>query len=144
MNESGEALVGRWRLVQFTRAFSDTGEIVDAMGPHPRGTLTVSDDRYMTVIITGDGRSEDLSVDRLFGTMMAYAGRCEIDDRQFITEVEVAWHPAWVGSHQVRNYELSGDELRIVTAEQTHPSYPGRLGRGLLVWQRASGRSQRS
>jgi hypothetical protein len=60
-----------------------------------------------------------------------------VDAQRFTTQVEVAWHPAWVGTQQVRNYTIAGDELRIMTDEQTHPAYPGRLGRGILVWRRS-------
>jgi ribosomal protein L31 len=131
-------LTGRWNLVGFKRQFSDDGEVVDVMGPEPRGVLSVSPDGYVSVLITAGERTADSPPDRLFATLMAYSGPCTVDAQRFVTQVELAWHPSWVGTQQARNYALAGDELRITTDEQTHPAYPGRLGRGILVWRRAS------
>ena len=131
-------LTGRWNLVEFKRIFSDNGETADVMGPDPRGMLNVSADGYVSVLITAAGRTLETPPEQLFATIMAYSGPCTVDAERFITTVELAWHPSWVGTQQVRNYAIVGNELRITTAEQTHPSYPGRLGRGVLVWNRMS------
>ena len=137
-NVARAALTGRWNLTEFKRKFSDTGEVVDVMGPAPRGILNVSADGYVSVLITAGERTIETPPEKLFATIMAYSGPCTVDAERFITNVELAWHPSWVGTQQVRNYEIVGDELRITTAEQTHPAYPGRLGRGILVWRRAA------
>jgi ribosomal protein L31 len=136
-NAARAALTGRWNLTEFKREFSDTREVIDVMGPSPSGTLSVSDDGYVVVLITAAGRAAETPPEKLFATLMAYSGPCTVDAQRFITNVELAWHPAWVGTQQVRNYTIAGDELRITTDEQTHPAYPGRLGRGILVWRRA-------
>jgi ribosomal protein L31 len=136
-NAARTALTGRWNLTEFKREFSDTGETVDVMGPTPRGTLSVSPDGYVSVLSTAAERAADAPPEKLFATLMAYGGPCVVDAQRFTTQVEVAWHPAWVGTQQVRNYTIAGDELRIMTDEQTHPAYPGRLGRGILVWRRS-------
>jgi ribosomal protein L31 len=136
-NAARAALTGRWNLTEFKREFSDTREVIDVMGPAPSGTLSVSDDGYVAVLITAAGRTAETPPEKLFATLMAYSGPCTVDAQRFITNVELAWHPAWVGTQQVRNYTIAGDELRITTDEQTHPAYPGRLGRGILVWRRA-------
>jgi Lipocalin-like domain len=106
------------------------------MGPEPRGMLSVSPDGYVSVLITAAERAADSPPERLFATLMAYSGPCTVEAQRFVTRVELAWHPSWVGTLQVRNYALAGNELRITTDEQTHPAYPGRLGRGILIWQR--------
>jgi hypothetical protein len=129
-------LTGRWNLLAFKREFSDGGEVVDVMGPEPRGMLSVSPDGYVSVLITAAERAADSPPERLFATLMAYSGPCTVEAQRFVTRVELAWHPSWVGTLQVRNYALAGNELRITTDEQTHPAYPGRLGRGILIWQR--------
>ena|SRR5665213_3192697 len=130
-------LAGLWKLVEFKRRFSDTDEVIDVMGPLPNGILKVSPAGYVIALITASDRTAETPAEKLFTTIMAYSGPCTVEADRFITNVEVAWHPSWVGTQQVRYFELADDELRIMTAEQTHPSYPGRLGRGILLWRRA-------
>lgn len=132
------AITGSWQLVAFKRKFSDTGELVDVMGSAPQGVITLGTDGRMSAVITASERSADMPAGDLFATMMAYSGRYTIDGDRFVTDVEVAWHPAWVDSKQTRFFELRDGELHITTPEQLHPAYPGRLGRGLLIWRRES------
>jgi ribosomal protein L31 len=133
---SAAALLGSWKLVAFKRRFSDTGEEIDVMGPDPHGVITLGADGRMSAVITAGSRSAETPAAELFGTLMAYSGRYSLEDDRFVTDVDVAWHPAWVGSKQVRYFEVKDGELHITTAEQTHPAFPGRLGRGLLIWRR--------
>ena len=135
---SGDALTGSWQLVAFKRMFSDNGELIDVMGPDPRGVITLGADGRMTAVIAASGRTAETPPAELFASFMAYSGRYTLHENRFITEVDVAWHPLWVGSQQVRYFELHDGELHITTAEQLHPAFPGRLGRGILVWRRES------
>ena len=125
-------------LVEFKRRFSDTDEVIDVMGPHPHGVLSISDNGYVTVVITGTGRAANDAPADLFASLMAYSGACTIEADRFTTHVDIAWHPSWVGSDQVRFFERDGDTLRISTAEQTHPAFGSRLGRGILLWRRSA------
>jgi hypothetical protein len=133
---SASSLTGSWQLVAFKRKFSDNGDVVDVMGPDPRGIITLGADGRMSAIITASERSVETPAADLYASLMAYSGRYTLDGNRLVTEVDVAWHPAWVGSQQIRYFDLEGDELHITTAEQTHPAFPGRLGRGILVWRR--------
>jgi hypothetical protein len=130
------ALAGTWMLQEFKRRFSDSGELIDVMGADPHGVLSISDAGYVTVVITGTQRSADDAPADLFASLMAYSGPCTVEADKFTTHVDFAWHPSWVGTDQVRFFELDGDTLRISTAEQLHPAFPGRLGRGILLWRR--------
>jgi hypothetical protein len=38
----------------------------------------------------------------LFRSMVAYSGKWSIDREKFVTEVEIAADPGWVGTTQVR------------------------------------------
>jgi hypothetical protein len=129
-------LAGTWMLLEFKRRFSDSGESIDVMGANPRGVLSISDDGYVTVVITKTERTSDDAPAELFAGVMAYSGWSTIEDGQFTTHVENAWHPSWIGSSQLRFFERDGDNLTITTAEQLHPAFPGRLGRGALAWRR--------
>ena len=86
--------------------------------------------------LTADSEAAEAA---LFKSMMAYSGPFRIaGDDQFISEVEVSWHPGWIGTEQARTFTVDGDVLSITTAEVLHPMFPGRRGRGVLKWRRAA------
>lgn len=131
------ALVGRWTLIEFKRRFADSGDVLDLMGANPRGVLSVSPDGYITVLITNAHRTVNDTPADLFAGLMAYSGSCTIESDRFTTHVDNAWHPSWIGTDQLRFFRIDGDVLQISTAEQSHPAFPGRLGRGILTWRRS-------
>jgi hypothetical protein len=49
--------------------------------------------------------------------------------------VDVAWNPAWKGTHP-RTVKFDGDRLDVVSAWTPNPSFNGRVTRNLLVWER--------
>ena len=135
-------LFGIWSLISLQFVMTETGECRDMYGADPLGYLFITPDKRMMTVITSKGRvpSDNESGDAaLFKSMMAYSGsfRFEGED-QFITKVEVSWHPGWVGTEQARTFSIAGDILSITAAEALHPMFPGRKGRGVLKWQRTS------
>ncbi len=128
-------------MVSIQFEFADTRECTDTYGAEPQGYLIITPDRRMITIITSGGRAlptGDSDEAALFKSMMAYSGNYRLEGKdQFITKVDVAWHPAWVGTEQARFFAMDEDTLSIVTAEITHPRYPGRTGRGIVKWHRA-------
>ena len=40
--------------------------------------------------------------------MIAYTGRWWIDGEKFVTQVDGAWDPGWVGTEQVRHFVFDG------------------------------------
>ena len=134
-------LIGTWQLVSIQFELADTGECVDMYGPNPSGFVILTDGgRFMGIVTSADRAPPTNEADRaaLFETMMAYSGRYRVEgENKFITAVDIAWHPAWNGTEQTRLFKLSGDTLSIATAQQTHPLFPGRMGRGVLVFQKA-------
>ena len=140
LTRNAVSVVGTWQLVSIQFEFADTGECVDAYGPRPSGYLILTDGgRLMGLVTAADRLPPATDADRaaLFESMMAYSGiyRIEGEDK-FVTTVDLAWHPAWNGE-QTRFFELHGDKLSITTAQLTHPGFPGRPGRGVLVWRRS-------
>src|SRR4029450_21638 len=94
-------LGGIWKLQLIQFEFADTGESVDVYGPNPSGYLILTGEGVMMTIVTRSDRmppKEDADGAALFKTMMAFTGtyRVESDDK-FITDVDLAWHPAWNG-----------------------------------------------
>ncbi|MGO4569165.1 lipocalin-like domain-containing protein [Rhizobium sp. 2YAF20] len=129
------ALLGWWKITSFHVELEDTGECVDIFGVDPLGQMVITNDRMMS-ILTSRGRT-DKDAAALFETMMAYSGSCHVEDEgRLVIKVDAAWHPAWVGTEQVRFFSVDGDTLSITTAWQTHPKFPGRMARGVLTAQR--------
>jgi hypothetical protein len=69
--------------------------------------------------------------------VIAYSGSCRIEDEdKLIIKVDTAWHPGWIGSERIRFFIVDRGVLSITTAWQIHPSFPGRMARGVLTAQR--------
>jgi len=138
-----QTLVGSWKLVSMRFEFSDNGERVDMFGPHPLGRLVLTPGGQMVAVITPGARARprpDADYAALFRDLCCYSGQYRIEGDQFVTDVDVAWHPAWEGSAQRRTFTLDGNHLWIATAHTDRPTYyPGRAGRGgrgVLTWVR--------
>jgi hypothetical protein len=132
-------LVGAWRLQSAQFELSDSGERIDLYGAAPSGRLVLTADGQMSAILTRADRAAADGADRLYASMMAYSGVYRLEGAAFITTVDVAWAPAWLETEQIRFFELAGDRLSLVSPEQDHPLFPGRLGRGRLAWRREAG-----
>jgi len=128
-------LPGWWKITSFHVELEDTGERLDTFGHHPLGHLVVTDDRMISILTSNERAGKDAA--GLFETMIAYAGSCHLEDAgKLVIKVDSAWHPAWVGSEQVRFFSVEGHVLSMTTAWQTHPNFPGRTARGVLKGQR--------
>jgi len=137
-SDPGHALIGTWKLLTVRLEFVEGGEPLALFGPTPRGRLIVTGAGDFMTIITSDDRALLRDTARMFDTMMAYAGKFRLDDNKIIISCDLSWYPDWVGTEQVRFFELHGDKLSIRSARQTHPRYPDRLGYGVIDWTRES------
>lgn len=138
-DRSHAGVFGSWRAVSATVELADTGEVMPLYGVDPVGRLVIGADGLWTVVMTAaDRRPPETDADRLalFATLTAYAGRYRIEGDRFVTRIEVAWHPEWVGTEQVRFFALDGDVLTLRTPEMTYPTLKGRRGIGVITWQR--------
>ena len=94
----------------------------------------------MTVITADERQSPKGAADEatLFKSMMAYVGKFRLEKNDLLViRAEVAWHPDWVDTEQARYFKLNGKELLILSNQTTHPKFPGRMGRGVVVWHQA-------
>jgi hypothetical protein len=133
-------LVGAWTLLNAEWELADTGERFDMYGPNPRGTIAFAATGRMVALVTSSSSvspKTDEERAALTKAMMAYSGKFRLEGAdQFITSVDLAWHPAWIGTEQARFFTIQDDILSIRSREQKHPSFPGKLVRGLLSWKR--------
>lgn len=138
-SDDRDRLLGVWRVVSAQGRDEDTGEVSDICGPDPRGFAIFSPEGRVAFLLTASGRkppANDPEAAALHREMTAYTGRFSLTGNQIVTEVDVAWHPAWEGSRQPRFYQLEGDRLTLSTEVTGHPSRPGRRVRGTIVWTR--------
>jgi hypothetical protein len=120
------AVVGTWRLVSYEVEVASTGECFPAMGERPAGYTIFSAQGRVWFMLTGEARQPgetDRERSRLLETLIAYTGRYRIEGDDWITAVDVAWNPAWVGTEQRRQFALEGDRLRVLTPWRVMPNW---------------------
>jgi hypothetical protein len=99
----------------------------------------LTDGAHMMALITAPDRplpTDQAGLAAAFGSLLAYSGPYRVDGDRLVTDCDLAWHPAWVGTQQVRQISIDGDRLVLTSPAQAHPAYPGRPVRGVLAWQR--------
>jgi hypothetical protein len=132
------ALIGTWKLQALHVEFADNGEHYAQFGPAPHGRLILTGTGDFVTVITSAERASSDDAARLFETMMAYAGKYRIEGDRIIVRCDVAWHPDWVDTEQVRFFKLEGDRLSLRSPRQTHPRHPDRPVYGVIDWRRES------
>ena len=132
-----ERLIGTWRLLTVQVEMQDTDEVREEGG---QGSLVVTPEGRLITVTTAPDRiapSTDADAAALLVNMVCYSGRVRLDGPgRFVTHVDMAWHPSWLGTEQSRNFSISGDILSVRTDPLHHPAYPGRVVSHMLVWQR--------
>jgi hypothetical protein len=132
-------LVGTWRLMSAYFVAQKTGRRVDVLGVEPFGYAVFESSGRMIAILTADARTRSASatdMKALFTSMVAYTGMWSIDGETFVTQVDGAWDPSWVGTDQVRHFAFDGRTLSVRTAPLDHPSFPGEEVIGYVDWER--------
>ncbi len=136
-SEDRTPLVGMWRLFTYQREYQGTGEREHPMGTDPTGYLLFLPEGHMAVVITAEGRkapATDKDRAGLFNSLVAYMGPYRVDGGKWITTVEVSANPAWVGTEQVRTFQIIGDRLQEMTAWFARPD--GRMARAVITYER--------
>jgi Lipocalin-like domain len=133
-------LIGVWKLLSYQTEFQDGSPKRALFGEHPTGYIIFTSEGRMMALIEGEGRKVPASdADRaaLLKTMIAYTGKYRVTGSQWVTTVDTAWNPAWVGTDQVRSYELVGDRLTVTSMWQPAVNISGSpVARGILVFER--------
>jgi hypothetical protein len=135
-----EKLLGNWRLVSFYTEDVQTKQRNNVYGEHPDGFAGFTPGRFFA-FATADGRKAPQTLEEqaaAYRTLIAYTGRWRVDGEKFITKVDVAWNPGWVGTDQVRLWRLEGNKLFITSAPVSipDPNGPDRMMIGYLVWEK--------
>lgn len=119
-------LVGTWKF-ESIKVQTSKGEIVYPYGEDPFGMLIYTPSGHMSVLLMRPDRPKFASEDPMSGSSEeieaaydgfdAYCGTYEVDEekRKVTHHIEGSKFPNWVGTHQERSVEFTGDRL-IITA----------------------------
>jgi hypothetical protein len=134
MGDEAAGLTGVWILRSARLEKIDTGEKILHYGENPRGVLILHEGGRMAAIITpGDQGGASWPMRKL----LAYSGRYRIEaGARFVTDVDIAWAPTWVGSSQGRNFSLGDSTLDIVSDPAPIDFLGGAVAIGVLSWVR--------
>ena len=133
-------IVGIWKLVSYEVESQATGQREPVLGKAPTGILIFTSERRMIVVNTGEGRkAPNTDQDRadLFKSMVAYTGTYRVEGDKWITKVDVAANPAWVGTEQTRFFRVDGDRLQEMTPVMQWAARPEKgMVRFILMYER--------
>lgn len=133
-------VTGFWKLVSYVVEVQATGQIEPVMGANPTGYVNFSPEGRVMFILTGDDRKPAKTAEErgaLLSTMVAYTGLYRIEGDRWITKVDVAWNPEWVGTEQARNFKIEGDRLSVLTPWRIMPNWPEKgMQRSVVTFER--------
>lgn len=136
-----ENIHGVWKLVSYEVEIQGTGEIMNPMGQHPGGNVIFTPEGRVMFVLTAEGRKAGKSPEekaKLLDTVIAYSGSYRIEADKWITSVEVAWNPEWVGTEQARNFRVEGDRLKVLTPWRLMPNWADKgMSRSIITFQKS-------
>ena len=132
---------GVWKLVSYEVEIQATGQKESLMGQKPTGFAIFTSEGRAMFIVTGEGRKPAKTVEdraELLSSLVAYTGPYRIEGDSWITKVEVAWNPEWVGTEQTRFFKVDGDRLQVLTTWRVMPNWLEKgMTRSILTLERA-------
>jgi hypothetical protein len=133
-------LQGVWRLLSYTLEYQATGRKEAVMGDKPTGYAIFTPEGRAMFVITGEDRrpqADDKARAALLN-IVAYTGRYRVEGDRWITKVDVAWNPEWVGTEQERFFRLEGNRLEVTTQWRIMPNWPEKgTTRSILTFERS-------
>lgn len=131
---------GAWKLVSYEVEVQANGEMMHPMGKNPTGYVYFSPESRVWFVLTGDGRQPAKTNDdkaALLDSLVAYSGKYRLDGDKWITSVEVAWNPAWIGTEQTRSYKVEGERLQVLTPWRVMPNWADKgMTRSIITFER--------
>jgi hypothetical protein len=138
--DDGEKLLGNWKIISFFTEDVQTKQRSNVFGEHPYGFIGFTPGRFFAFAMAESRKAPQTPEEQAaaYRTVVAYTGKWRLEGEKFITKVDVAWNPAWVGTDQVRFWRVDGNKLFITTAPTSMPSPDGteRTIIGTVVWER--------
>jgi hypothetical protein len=140
-SDAGTKILGTWKLVSFEAEIQTTGQKESVMGQNPTGYAIFTPEGRAFFMLTGEGRKPAKTVQEradLLDTLVAYTGTYRLEGDEWITQVDVAWNPEWIGTEQKRFFKMEGNRVQVVTAWGVHPNWPDKgMTRRILTFEKA-------
>lgn len=136
-------VAGTWKLVSYVVEVQEGGHIIKVMGEAPSGYVAFLPTGRVFFMLTAEGRMPDPEHSAeghalLLDTMVAYTGLYRIEDDKWITQVQVAWNPEWIGTEQTRFFKLEGDRLQVLTPWRLMPNWAEHgMTRSIISFERS-------
>ena len=134
------SIQGAWKLVSYEVEIQANGEILLPMGKKPTGYVIFSPESRVCFVLTGEGRKPANSTKEkaeLLDSLIAYAGKYRLEGDKWVTSVESAWNPAWVGTEQIRPFKIEGDRLQVITPWRLMPNWAAKgMTRSIITFER--------
>jgi len=131
---------GVWSLVTYEIEIQATGQKEPVMGKNPTGYVIFTPEGRVWFVLTGEGRKPAKTVEEraeLLDSLVAYTGTYRVEGDKWITQVEVAWNPAWVGTEQARFFKVDGDRLSVLTPWRVMPNWAEKgMTRSIITFER--------
>ncbi len=136
----GAQVQGVWKLVAYEVEVQATGQREPVMGQHPTGYVVFIPEGRVWFMLTGEGRQPAKTVQEradLLSSLVAYPGMYRLEGDKWITKVDVAWNPEWVGTEQSRSFKLEGDRLQVLTPWRIMPNWANKeMTRSIVTFER--------
>ena len=133
---------GAWQLLSYQVEVQSSGETFAPMGEHPSGYVIFTAEGRLSFTLAAEGRQPAESLAEraaLQSSLIAYTGNYRLEEDRWITTVDVAWNPEWVGTEQTRFFQINGDLLTVHTPWRVMPNWPERgLTRSIVRFRRCS------
>ncbi|MDK2124840.1 lipocalin-like domain-containing protein [Parachitinimonas caeni] len=136
------AIQGIWKLAAYEVEVQSSGEKFPPMGKNPSGYAIFTPQERVSFILTGDGRKAGKTAEEkaaLLDTLVAYSGKYRIEGDKWITKVEVAWNPEWVGTEQSRTFKITDNRLQVLTPWRVMPNWADKgMTRSIVTFERSN------
>jgi len=138
--DDGAQVCGVWKLVSYDIEIQATGQKMQPMGKNPTGYVIFTPGGRVFFVLTGEGRKAAETVQEranLLSSLIAYTGKYRLEGDKWITMVEVAWDPEWVGTEQTRSFRVDGERLQVLTPWRVMPNWPEKgITRSVVTFER--------
>ncbi len=132
---------GVWKLVSYEVETQATGQKEPLMGKNPTGYVIFTPEGRVFFVLTGEGRKPAKTVQEradLLNSLVAYTGTYRLEGDKWITSVQVAWNPEWIGTEQSRFFKVEGQRLQVMTPWRVMPNWPEKgMTRSIVTFERA-------